>query len=414
MQLKEALAAWERGAETEALDALVACWRSCHAPELAELARHWGRALRPAITPARTKAAFHTQWIETPVDLLHVGWLAETVDHLATPASMQARIARLAEARPDPRIADGVLAVVQRGKLAPLRTDDQIDPLYGPLVDLLVQQQDPRSVEPIRELIRAPRARLLKTQDALYIPLLRAIEALEGIAVEPVDAAAVRPFLPREEDLGELHDQLLDTPDDEGLLAVYADRLQQAGDPRGELIALQLGGTAAQARKARSLIKTHRTTWLGPLDEVFTKVEFRRGFPYSAKVRKRSASDHGVFRAAAADPRLKTLRILEAGTSWPHLYARLLASPHLRATQVDIPNVELVRAIKELREPRNTVETLVFRYLPEYPANAAHYLRRLFPNARARVDVLDRSGTGRVRRRACELLAEAGIELVEP
>nr|HEX4313095.1 DUF3553 domain-containing protein [Kofleriaceae bacterium] len=54
------------------------------------------------------------------------------------------------------------------------------------------------------------------------------------------EAAGARPAA--EPTADRLVDQLADDPGDRGALAVLADHLQQAGDPRGELIALQLAG----------------------------------------------------------------------------------------------------------------------------------------------------------------------------
>jgi uncharacterized protein (TIGR02996 family) len=53
-------------------------------------------------------------------------------------------------------------------------------------------------------------------------------------------------------------------PDDPDAYMVYADWLQGAGDPRGELIALQAGGKADEAKK---LLDEHADYFLGPLGE---------------------------------------------------------------------------------------------------------------------------------------------------
>ncbi len=70
--------------------------------------------------------------------------------------------------------------------------------------------------------------------------------------------------------LDPLLERVLAAPEDAGLREVWADHLHEHGDPRGELIALQVaaaGGplTAAQDRRARSILAKHATTWLGPL-----------------------------------------------------------------------------------------------------------------------------------------------------
>ncbi len=73
-------------------------------------------------------------------------------------------------------------------------------------------------------------------------------------------------------------------PDDDAPRQVYADWLQDRGDVRGELIALQLGGIGDRTRE-HALIKEHKKSWLGPLANILRgEVEFRRGFPASAIV----------------------------------------------------------------------------------------------------------------------------------
>lgn len=72
-------------------------------------------------------------------------------------------------------------------------------------------------------------------------------------------------------------------PDDDAPRAVYADWLQQRGDPRGELIALQLlraqgGGTPEQADREHELLAAHGAGWLAPLPISEVGVRFERGF----------------------------------------------------------------------------------------------------------------------------------------
>jgi uncharacterized protein (TIGR02996 family) len=62
-------------------------------------------------------------------------------------------------------------------------------------------------------------------------------------------------------------------PDDDEPRRVYADLLLERGDPRGELIVLQLAraagdATEAQVQRERALLNRHARAWLGPLVEV--------------------------------------------------------------------------------------------------------------------------------------------------
>jgi uncharacterized protein (TIGR02996 family) len=77
---------------------------------------------------------------------------------------------------------------------------------------------------------------------------------------------------------------LLDRDDDAARM-VYADWLQQRGDPRGELIALQLadaGGRLDHDGHARleALWQVHGERWSAEFVRLGAEVEFRRGFPW--------------------------------------------------------------------------------------------------------------------------------------
>src|SRR5947209_10682193 len=80
-----------------------------------------------------------------------------------------------------------------------------------------------------------------------------------------------------------IHDQ----PDDDGPRLIYADWLEEQGDPRGEFIRIQcvLAGMAADAERRpllaareRELLAEFGSEWLGPLRGLVEKWEFRRGF----------------------------------------------------------------------------------------------------------------------------------------
>jgi uncharacterized protein (TIGR02996 family) len=66
--------------------------------------------------------------------------------------------------------------------------------------------------------------------------------------------------------------------------AVYADWLLERGDPRGELIVLQLAGVEhpEDVQRERELLQTYARTWRGPLPEDASQIVFKRGFPVGA------------------------------------------------------------------------------------------------------------------------------------
>jgi uncharacterized protein (TIGR02996 family) len=116
----------------------------------------------------------------------------------------------------------------------------------------------------------------------------------------------------------ELLAAVYEAPDDDAPRAVYADWLQEQGDPRGEYIALELG-TATRAAKARAkaLLTAHADPWLEPLRGALLKssVKWRRGFPSAGQLAaQRSRAD---AEAILHVPALATLRRL--GLSLPNI-----------------------------------------------------------------------------------------------
>ncbi len=75
---------------------------------------------------------------------------------------------------------------------------------------------------------------------------------------------------------------------------MLADALLEAGDPRGELLALQLKGTptAADRKREKALLTAHAKAWLAPFGRALgADVVFRRGFPAEGLVKFRDQGD---------------------------------------------------------------------------------------------------------------------------
>jgi uncharacterized protein (TIGR02996 family) len=112
-----------------------------------------------------------------------------------------------------------------------------------------------------------------------------------------------------------------DDPSDPNLL-VLADRLQELGHPRGELIALQIERAHTGARPTTrevELIERHARGWLGPLAGAITNFTFRRGFLATATL------DAGARPSAEDASPLWTVEELETRD------VDLIVSPELRA-----------------------------------------------------------------------------------
>jgi uncharacterized protein (TIGR02996 family) len=105
-------------------------------------------------------------------------------------------------------------------------------------------------------------------------------------------------------------------PADDGPRLVYADWLDEHGDPCGEFIHVQVArarlrpdepGFAALLRREVELLVQHRPDWVGPLAEVVSHEVFERGFIEFLLVMADAYLDHAreVVRWAPAARRLK-------------------------------------------------------------------------------------------------------------
>src|SRR5688500_12141686 len=99
-------------------------------------------------------------------------------------------------------------------------------------------------------------------------------------------------------------------PDDDAGYLVYGDFLQQRGDPRGELIALQHG--ADEVAVERHLAK-HRAALLGRLaDQIGIEVEWHLGFVRRARIVVGREEDAiALVRIVADEAACRFLRRLE-------------------------------------------------------------------------------------------------------
>lgn len=127
-------------------------------------------------------------------------------------------------------------------------------------------------------------------------------------------------------------------PEDDGVRAVLADLLQHAGDPRGELISLQLlasrGNRDGDDRIAH-LLATHGRGWIGSLEPFARACRFDRGFPSRLELRDGWSAEQAA--AAAADPVLATIEALVPGEARGPAYRRFgtsLTMVNLRAIEV--------------------------------------------------------------------------------
>lgn len=88
---------------------------------------------------------------------------------------------------------------------------------------------------------------------------------------------------------------------------VYADWLQERGDPRGEFIALQC--RTRRSPREEELLRLHAKKWLGPLGAVvqLSGLVFERGFPVAGQL----AGTVSELRRVAGHPAWATFRKLD-------------------------------------------------------------------------------------------------------
>ena len=297
-----------------ALVQAIAAWRELRAPELAALVTaigvHVDRSMRP-ITGSDKKAV-QRAWLDLAVErrAVDLGRLLATLDQAALP-SIRARYELLGAFAPDPRLVAPMLAI-------PPNYSYEAGPCFKHAFDLAEQSGDP-ALRPVldrmvrktlvpakgdssawRDYLAKHARRAAKIRDALprSVPVPPAVLA-QLAACDQACTKLGAPSHSETELIAESHGAptvdhvlvdllaaVLRDPADDQARAIYADALEQRGDPRGELISLQLEAartgklsSAAEAR-VRALLKAHGRAWIAPLDAAIRpdSIRFERGF----------------------------------------------------------------------------------------------------------------------------------------
>ena len=338
--LARAVQAVERGDDDAALAGALETWRANRAPAIAETIERISariEATRPAITGDNRKK-IQASWLalaarREPADLPRL--LDSITLTFGRSTDALARVRALADWPSDPRTATGV--VHQLGK--PAFYASSTKPFWNALIQLVVAHADPRAIAALGRLrfdqILVSAYQDLSSTIAWFerevkaaIAALRAHHPDGPPAASPADAAyCARLDAARAPDAALLA-EIADQPDDDHARLVYADQLQLAGDPRGELIALQLA--ARDPERQRELVAAHGRTWLGPLAPLvdLEDCRFERGFPVTIALRDGIGAS--AIAAVAGDPVWSSVRRLDlAGT--PKLPVELVRHPTLRS-----------------------------------------------------------------------------------
>lgn len=124
-----------------------------------------------------------------------------------------------------------------------------------------------------------------------------------------------------------LHAAVLAAPDDDVPRLVYADWLTEHGDPRGELIAIQIARAKQDApeleAREKELWAAHGTGWHAPFSGM--RIQWRRGFVESISIHQEDTAKLG---AAIADACVRDLEL--SGWKEPSRVVPLLSRMPLR------------------------------------------------------------------------------------
>ncbi|MBA2543622.1 MAG: TIGR02996 domain-containing protein [Deltaproteobacteria bacterium] len=318
------------GAYTDALAALLRAWEQHRAAETADLIDELGAWLAAALPPITGKRnTIDAAWRDVgeslrPVDVPRlnvamaagsapqlVGWLDILIDRFpidprlcataidlslkfvsSTAGPARTRAFRLAE-----KIADG-------------RCIPQIE-------NLIAKDRDAWNATEMRDRLRKMLARFAPPPAptaADKAALAAMAKQVATLAKQPPPAAAAALAPGKRSTTGvraaDVLAQVLADPTNDAPRLVYADILQQQGDPHGELIALQLQPSPAQHKRVAELLrnKAHVASWLGPLAAVVHEPVFRRGFLAEAKLVLKTARHRGQL---LQDPLWATVEQIE-------------------------------------------------------------------------------------------------------
>lgn len=178
---------------------------------------------------------------------------------------------------------------------------------------------------------------------------LSAAEETALAAVEALYAAAATAEKEGAKNAADFLKGIYENPDDDSLRAVFADWLTERGDPRGELISLQLAhaegrATDASLKREASLLKKHAKDWLGHVLDRYTSKDhrvFERGFLAHATLELDGYPEAPP--RELSDPAWSTLRSLTM--TW-----RPLSTKGLAAAILNLPSMKWLRTARSLDE----------------------------------------------------------------
>jgi uncharacterized protein (TIGR02996 family) len=286
------------------LTELLVAWRALRHPRIAglidrldaQLVQTAGK-IRAKSTPARAEALIKAAATNDALELGRV---------LASdwPRSWQAALPVLkavCEAPDDPRVAKLLAALVDQAahqsrgargfwSVTFRRLNELGDVRQLPTLEAQLDRSKSRFY---REASQELEVTSVEVHRALKVAELTRADATLLDALEAPFAGQSSSEKTRKRSGKELLELVWANPTDPGARAVYGDWLVEQGDPRGELIALQLAPpTEKSPRRIQRLIEQHWKQWLGPLADWFQVApRFELGFPVTGAVSQPSHRD---------------------------------------------------------------------------------------------------------------------------
>ncbi|MFT3712783.1 MAG: TIGR02996 domain-containing protein [Archangium sp.] len=397
MSLEKAVAAKD---EAKKLDALLAAWRKQRHPRIADvidqvsvpLVKAAGGAVKAKNVPERTRQC---------IALLERGGAVDIGRVLATewPGTWEPAlplVKALCAVADDPRVANEFARQIDRTQYDTWTSKNLWSPLFTRFDTLKDARQLPLLEAQLKRAkgeyyardMRSMEERSVKVLQKLKVPKLSAADEKWLAQLEAPFSGAAAASKDKKKGGAELLAAVLAKPDDLGLRAVYGDWLTQHGDPRGELISLQLAAPSEKSEKRiNSLIKKNWASWLGPLADWFTfgysrgvrPPLFKAGFPYSGHVNAPKHGAEDTLRALLERPEWRTFEVLQG---WPQQQVPLhevLAHPNfarVRALEFAPQRSHLAQLI-ELAPPLDEMHVSFDDDLPPLKLERLKKLRRL-------------------------------------
>ena len=366
-------------------------WRATRAAAIADAIDALTDAALAGWEPpaARTNLAFQAAWLAALGDDAQRGWAARALvwqlpgsDGDQRSAACCERLHALRAAPADPRIGRAAVELIGQ----PLQILGNAGVLDAIVVVLAAHGDDRTAAIAARRLETADPA------DASLIRLVRAAQPAARRAATPAElarfAARRAPAPAAQAQIDTLVHEVHARPDADDARLVLADALLAHGDPRGELIALQLAGAADDRKLDRvdQLLREHGKGWLGSLREVTYRARFARGFLARLELNGRWTATEQGWARHVCDPVLATVEDLIPGRSVGQVYARFVTSPALAALRrievFDRPTLEALRETSASLVHVSCPRWKVGKYVHELEAHVLPACER-FPELRS-------------------------------